>query len=151
MLTLRFLFLFYSTIIMLIRTRRVLMVVLMAMLLVILVLMTVIVVVVVDVRLSFRYRSWCVVIFAKNRDVQSGDRSHSSSPNPFRFNLEFIGQFGHTHCNALCHVLFQLVGIARCVETRRQQHVACGSRKTVKMSMIRLLLLIGARRTTTCR
>ena len=67
------------------------------MLVVVLVIILIIIMVATVVRLSLRYRSWLVVIFTKNRDVQPGYRSHPSSPNSLSLNLEFIGQFGHAH------------------------------------------------------
>lgn len=112
---------------------------------------TIIVVVVVVVHLSFRHRCRFVVVSADNSDMHPSDRTHPSPPNLLRSYLEFIRQCGHAHGQAFCHVVFQVVGIAGCVQAGRQEHITRGSRKAVEMGMVVALLPVCNNGTGNCR
>lgn len=105
--------------------------------------MAMVVIVIVVIALSFWHRCRRVVVATDNRHVHPSNRSHSSPPHLFRSDFEFSFKFGHTLGKTSGHVVSQMLRIARSVETGCQEHVARGSRKTVKMGVIAFRFLVG--------
>ena len=68
---------------------------------------------------------------APDRDVRRGDAAHTTAPHALGANVELVGNVRHPPGQGGLHVREQCRWVGRCVKTRRQEHVAGGTRERI--------------------